>query len=44
MECPYLGHGFELRAKIPDDSLSKDNMHVVIHNFYDVHKHDMATH
>ena len=38
MECRYLGQGFELRAKIPDQPLSKDNVQVVIDNFYDVHK------
>jgi N-methylhydantoinase A len=38
MECRYLGQGFELRAKIPDEPLSKDNVQVVIDNFYDVHK------
>ena len=38
MECRYLGQGFELRAKMPDEPLNKQNVKVVIDNFYDVHK------
>ena len=38
MECRYLGQGFELRAKMPSEPLTKDNVNVVIDNFYDVHK------
>ena len=37
MECRYLGQGFELRAKMPSEPLTKDNVNVVIDNFYDVH-------
>ena len=38
MECRYLGQGFELRAKMPDEPLTKENVETVINNFYDVHK------
>ena len=38
MECRYVGQGFELRAEMPDGPMSADNVHVVIDNFYDVHK------
>lgn len=38
MECRYLGQGFELRAKMPSEQLTKDNVNVIIDNFYDVHK------
>ncbi len=38
MECRYLGQGFELRAKMPDEPLTLDNVHEIIDNFYDVHK------
>ena len=38
MECRYLGQGFELRAKMPSEELTKDNVNVIIDNFYDVHK------
>lgn len=38
MECRYLGQGFELRAKMPNKPLTKDNVSVVIDSFYDVHK------
>ena len=38
MECRYLGQGFELRAKMPSEPLTKDNVNVIIDNFYDVHK------
>lgn len=38
MECRYLGQGFELRAKMPSEPLTKGNVNVIIDNFYDVHK------
>ena len=38
MECRYLGQGFELRTKMPDEPLTKQNVGVVIDNFYEVHK------
>jgi len=38
MECRYLGQGFELRAKMPSEPLTKNNVNVIIDNFYDVHK------
>jgi len=38
MECRYLGQGFELRAKMPNEPLTTKNVQVVIDNFYDVHK------
>lgn len=38
MECRYLGQGFELRAKMPDEPLTTKNVQTVIDNFYDVHK------
>ena len=38
LECRYLGQGFELRAKMPSEPLTKDNVNVIIDNFYDVHK------
>ena len=33
MECRYLGQGFELRAKMPSEELTKDNVNVIIDNF-----------
>ena len=38
MECRYLGQGFELRTNMPDEPLTKQNVGVVIDNFYEVHK------
>ena len=38
MECRYLGQGFELRAKMPNEPLTTKNVQHVIDNFYDVHK------
>jgi N-methylhydantoinase A len=38
MECRYLGQGFELRAKMPNEPLTTKNVQVVIDNFYNVHK------
>ncbi|MBN9673853.1 hydantoinase/oxoprolinase family protein [Roseibium aggregatum] len=38
MECRYVGQGFELRAEMPDEPLSADNVKVVIDNFFDIHK------
>ena len=32
------GQGFELRAKMPSEPLTKNNVNVIIDNFYDVHK------
>jgi N-methylhydantoinase A len=37
-ECRYLGQGFELRAEMPDEPLSGENLHEVVGNFYSVHK------
>ena len=38
LECRYLGQGFELRANMPDSSLTLDNVQQVIDSFFDVHK------
>ncbi|MFK7893365.1 MAG: hydantoinase/oxoprolinase family protein, partial [Granulosicoccus sp.] len=38
LECRYLGQGFELRAEMPDEAVSVDNVQDVIDNFFDVHK------
>ena len=37
-ECRYVGQGFELRAAMPKDALSKKNIGMVIKNFYEAHK------
>ncbi len=37
-ECRYAGQGFELRARMPDEPLDKDNVSTVIDSFYDEHK------
>ena len=37
MECRYVGQGFELRADMPDGSLTRDNVKVVIDAFFDIH-------
>ena len=37
-ECRYVGQGFELRAAMPKDALSKKNIGTVIKNFYEAHK------
>ena len=37
-ECRYVGQGFELRAAIPKEALSKKNIGTVIKNFYEAHK------
>ena len=38
MECRYLGQGFELRAKMPNEPLTPENVNIVIDNFFEVHK------
>ena len=38
MECRYLGQGFELRAKMPDSEINKENIKEVIENFFNVHE------
>ena len=38
MECRYLGQGFELRADMPDGTLTQKNKQDVIESFFDVHK------
>ena len=38
MECRYVGQGFELRAQMPHEDMTKDNVQQIIDNFYDVHK------
>ncbi len=37
-ECRYVGQGFELRAALPKNALSKKNIGTVIENFYEAHK------
>ena len=37
-ECRYVGQGFELRAAMPKEALSKKNIGTVIKNFYEAHK------
>ena len=37
-ECRYLGQGFELRAAMPKEALSKKNIGSVIDSFYKTHK------
>ena len=37
-ECRYVGQGFELRATMPKQTLSKKNIGTVISSFYDAHK------
>jgi N-methylhydantoinase A len=37
-ECRYVGQGFELRAAMPKDTLSKKNIGSVIKNFFEAHK------
>jgi N-methylhydantoinase A len=37
-ECRYVGQGFELRAQLPAEALSPDNIGVAIRNFYAAHK------
>jgi N-methylhydantoinase A len=37
-ECRYVGQGFELRAAMPKEPLSKKNIGTVIKSFYDAHK------
>lgn len=37
-ECRYAGQGFELRAKMPDEPLGKENVSTIIDSFYDEHK------
>ncbi len=39
-ECRYLGQGFELRAEMPEGSLTAKNCHVVIDNFHRQHTLD----
>ena len=37
MECRYVGQGFELRADMPDEPLTRDNVQAVIDAFFDTH-------
>jgi N-methylhydantoinase A len=37
-ECRYVGQGFELRAQIPAEPLTAENVGVVITSFYAAHK------
>ncbi len=37
-ECRYIGQGFELRASMPKEPLSKKNIGTVIKSFYATHK------
>lgn len=37
-ECRYVGQGFELRAAMPKEPLSKKNIGTVIKNFFNHHK------
>jgi N-methylhydantoinase A len=37
-ECRYVGQGFELRAAMPKEPLSKKNVPAVIRNFFNAHK------
>ena len=37
-ECRYVGQGFELRAAMPQQPLSKKNVGTVIKSFYDHHR------
>ncbi|WP_320203123.1 hydantoinase/oxoprolinase family protein [Agrobacterium rosae] len=39
-ECRYVGQGFELRAEMPSETLTRDNLHVVADNFNMRHKLD----
>ncbi|MDB4224339.1 hydantoinase/oxoprolinase family protein [Granulosicoccus sp.] len=38
LECRYMGQGFELRADMPDESVSADNVQTIIDNFFNVHE------
>jgi N-methylhydantoinase A len=37
-ECRYVGHGFELRAEMPNGRLTKESAAVINENFYNAHK------
>jgi len=37
-ECRYVGQGFELRAKMPDGPLTRENVSELIDSFYHEHK------
>ena len=37
-ECRYVGQGFELRAAMPQEVVSADNVGQVIRSFYDAHR------
>ena len=37
-ECRYVGQGFELRAAMPQEQVSADNIGQVIRSFYDAHR------
>ena len=37
-ECRYVGQGFELRAVMPKEALSKKNISAVVKSFYATHK------
>ncbi len=38
MECRYLGQGFELRAKMPEDEVNTKNISDIIESFFEVHQ------
>nr|WP_295464419.1 hydantoinase/oxoprolinase family protein [Mesorhizobium sp.] len=37
-ECRYVGQGFELRAAMPQEDVSADNIGQVVRSFYDAHR------
>jgi N-methylhydantoinase A len=37
-ECRYVGQGFELRAAMPEGTLSADNVDIVVKTFFAAHK------
>lgn len=38
LECRYMGQGFELRADMPEEALTADNVKTVIDSFFNVHE------
>ena len=41
-ECRYQGQGFELRAQMPDDPVTADNLASIIDRFHDQHELDYS--
>ena len=37
-ECRYVGQGFELRAAMPDGTISKKNVATITDSFFEEHK------